>query len=166
MKTRFDFVSNSSSCSFIVHDAKSAMMAFKKEFGKNYDYSDMPYGIEDINFSLIGNKQVLENVKDAIEYGSIEKLYDAENDADAYELHGLNLCTVMSISTKQWKGIESIIIDADDLNSSNVMIVRLLREFFKQQGFSTRDTGDKWSGIDGNDFMSKLLSKVTIRLEK
>ena len=72
----------------------------------------------------------------------------------------------MSISTKWWKGIESIIIDADDLNSSNVMIVRLLREFFKQQGFSTRDTGDKWSGIDGNDFMSKLLSKVTIRLEK
>ena len=59
-----------------------------------------------------------------------------------------------------------MIIDADDLNSSNVMIVRLLREFFKQQGFSTRDIGDKWSGIDGNDFMSKLLSKVTIRMEK
>ena len=142
------------------------MMAFKKEFGKNYDYSNMPYGIEDIGFSLIGKKQALENVKEAIEYGSIEKLYDAENDADAYELHGLNLCTVMSISTKQWKGIASMIIDADDLNSSNVMIVRLLREFFKQQGFSTRNIGDNWSGIDGNDFMSKLLSKVTIRLEK
>ena len=166
MKTRFDFVSNSSSCSFIVHDAKSAMMAFKKEFGKNYDYSDMPYGIEDIMFSLIGNKQALEKIKDAIEHGSIEKRYDAENDADAYELSGLNLCTVMSISTKWWKGIESMTIGADDLNSSNVMVVRLLREFFKQQGFSTRDIGDKWSGIDGNDFMSKLLSKVTIRLEK
>ena len=165
MKTRFDFVSNSSSCSFIVHDAKSAMIAFKKEFGKNYDYSNMPYGIEDIGFSLIGKKQALEKVKDAIEYGSIEKWYDAEND-DSYELCGLSLCTVMSISTKLWKGIESMAIDADDLNSSNVMVVRLLREFFKQQGFSTRDTGDKWSGIDGNDFMSKLLSKVTIRLEK
>lgn len=166
MKTRFDFVSNSSSCSFIVHDAKSAMMVFKKEFGKKYDYSAMPYGIEDIEFSLIGNKQALEKIKDVIAYGSIEKLYDAENDVDAYELHGLNLCTVMSISTKQWNGIESMIIDADDLNSSNVMIVRLLREFFKQQGFITRDIGDKWSGIDGNDFMSKLLSKMIIRLEK
>ena len=59
-----------------------------------------------------------------------------------------------------------MIIDADDLNSSNVMIVRLLREFFKQQGFITGDIGDKWSGIDGNDFMSKLLCKMIIRLEK
>lgn len=29
-----------------------------------------------------------------------------------------------------------------------------------------KDTGEKLSRINGNDFMSKLLSKVTIRLEK
>lgn len=165
MKTRHGFVSNSSSCSFIVDDAKSAMMAFKREFGKKYDYSTMPYGIEDIKFSLIGKKQALENIKDAIEYGSIEKRYGAEDDVDEYELYGLNLWTVVSISTKQWKGIKSMMIDADDLNSSNVMVVRLLREFFKQHGFNTKDTGDKWSGLDGDDFMSKLLSKVIVKTE-
>ena len=156
-KIRFDFVSNSSSCSFIVDDAKSAMEAFKKEFGQNYDCSNMPCGIECIDFSLIGKRPALEKIKEAIEYGSIEELYD---DDDLYELCGLNLCTMLSISTKQLKDVKSIRIEADDFNSSNVMVVALLREFFKLRDFRTEDTGDKLIRLDGDDFMSKLLNAV------
>lgn len=161
MKIRIGFVSNSSSCSFIVDDAKSAIMEFKREFGKKYDYKNMPYSIEDINLFLRGKKKPLEKIKEFLECdNNIERSYD-----DSYTLYGLTLYGIMSIPTKLLKHIDSLGIEADNLNDGNVMIVRLLREFFKQHSFNTKDAGDTWSGLDGDDFMSKLLCKVIVKME-
>lgn len=158
MKTRNGFVSNSSSCSFIVHDAKAAMNAFKSEFGKKYNYKDMPYGIEDIIFYLHGKKNALEKIKNYVECSNT--IMDSYHSDDETHMLELSLCTLMSIPAKMLKGVTSIEVSADDCNHGNVMIVRLLRAFFDGCLLTTEDTGDKWSGLDEDDFTSKLLNKV------
>ena len=157
MKIRNGFISNSSSCSFIVHDAKSAMKAFKKEFGKKYDYRNVPYGIEDIDFFLRGDRKILEKVKDFFGFGEVSSAYEGN---DMYELHGLSLEALMRIPSKNLSNVKSIGVSADDLVTGNVVFVRLLREFFEREGLYTENCGDKWSTLDNDDLISRMIYKL------
>ena len=164
MKICTDFISNSSSCSFIVYDAKSAIKLFKKEFGNKYDYRNIPYGIDDVKFSLLGDKKAIEKIKDFVEYGEVSSTqYD---DSDLYEHHklyrisGLSLEAIMTIPAKMWNKVKSIDVDADDMVTGNVIFVKLLREFFNSHGLKTENTGDKWCGLDNDDLLSKMICNV------
>ena len=106
MKTRTDFVSNSSTCSFIVYDAKTAVKVFKDEICSDYDNSNMPYGIDDVKFTLNGKKKTLEKIRDFVDYGMVSSY--PSDDGNIYALHGLSLHSILSIPMKMLDGVESI----------------------------------------------------------
>lgn len=157
MKTRVDFVSNSSSCSFVVTSSpKDAVKVFNKEFGKTVAW---PYDVEGIDVTLTGTKAALDKVKSAVECGTVSKAYDG---VDEYELYGLTVCTALSIPLRLWKGINQMFVSTEDINEGNVMLVRLLKAFFEKRGIEVADCGDCDSSLDGDDFMLELMRKVML----
>ena len=157
MKTRLDFVSNSSSCSFMVSNPRDAIALFKREFKKCI--SSLPYEFDDIDFALHGSKDDLEKIQRAIEYGTVCSLYDNDNN---YELYGISLHGVLNIPVKLLGKVTSMSISAEDYKDGHVMFIRLLRAFFSKNGIKTEDCGDTSSGIDGDDFMLELMRKALV----
>lgn len=156
MKTRSDYVSNSSSCSFIINNPKDAVLLFKKEFKKALD--SIPYDIDaNIDFILHGNKEILEKIKDAIEYGSLSDLYDGSG---RWSLSELSLRGVLSAPNSLWKGVDELFVSTDGYKDISVMFIRLLRAFFENNGIDVEDCGDIASDIDGDDFMLELMRKA------
>ena len=97
MKARVDFVSNSSSCSFVVTSSpKDAVKVFNKEFGKTVAW---PYDVEGIDVTLTGTKAALDKVKSVVECGTVSKAYDGvdclhsfEHPSTALERHQPDVC--------------------------------------------------------------------------
>ena len=157
MKMRTSFVSNSSSCSFIVDSPKDAIMLFKREFKKCI--SSIPYSLDDIDFILHGSKEVLERIHNAIEYGSMSSLYDSVGE---HELSGISLHGVLNIPAKLLSKVTSIVISAEDYRDNDVMFIRLLRAFFTKNGIKTEDCGDTSSGLDRDNFILELMRKALV----
>lgn len=154
MKTRLDFVSNSSSCSFIVNDVDKAMSILNDEF-KQFT-SSMPYCIYNIEFVIYGTEDVLDAIKQFHDDGHIYKTYSEQ---EPYVLKGLNLMSIMNTPKKLLEGVSKMLITAEDYKESATMIVRLLRALFDKRGISTKDTGDVSSGLDEDNFMLELMKK-------
>lgn len=155
MKMRGGFVSNSSSCSFMVSNPRDAIVLFKLEFKKCI--SSLPYEFDDIDFALHGGKDDLEKICNAIEYGNISSLYDNNSE---HELYGISLHGILNIPAKLLRKATSMVVSSEDYKDKNVIFIRLLRAFFTKNGIKTEDCGDTSSGIDGDDFMLELMRKA------
>ena len=63
MKTRTDFVSNSSSCSFVIRDVKEALAAIKTLGTDDY----VPYELDDLILRIYAKRSVLRDLITALD---------------------------------------------------------------------------------------------------
>ena len=155
MKIRTDFVSNSSSCSFVIEDPKDAISLFNRCFG---DSNDIPYCFADaLECSLHGKKESLEKIKDFVGYGQMSDLYDGSHE---YELYDISLQSILCIPMNLLEDVSSIHISTDSYHEGNVMFLKLLKAFFDNAGIKTNDDGDFSCGLNDDDFMVKLIKKI------
>ena len=129
MKTRNDFVSNSSSCSFMLNDVAK----FAKELDKIVKCDEIPYDMEALNITLYGNKEDIENVAKQIADLHEEKfnesnIYSSWMDKDQYEINA-TLHELMNIDKNALMNIRQMNISCDDYNQSEVLYISLLYKF-------------------------------------
>lgn len=82
MKTRTDFVSNSSSCSFVIRDVKGALTAIKTLGTDGF----VPYELDDLSLRIYAKRSVLRDLITALdqpmEYDDFSQNLD---DVDSYD---------------------------------------------------------------------------------
>lgn len=156
MKTRNNFVSNSSSCSFIIEDLTSLNNLLKTTFGNDISIS---WAIDDkISVSLYGRKQVLESIVELLE---IDKSYISHSfgssDKDEYALENIYLSLLFKISDDLLQKCKFALISCEDSDPNSVLVVKMLYMFFKNNRIEIKDNSDSDLNLDKNDFVVKLM---------
>jgi len=163
MKTRNDFVSNSSSCSFIVHDAKKTLELLNK-------LGDFPYQIDDFEvkiaykhkyekdiFKMFGRKEVerdryyynWDNRRIEIDPEAIECFYDAS----MYDLINLVIDKNPNIDK-----IEHIQFYCQNYNQLAVAVLHLLYKYFQKHGLKVNCEDTEIEFNDNTSFFSNLVN--------
>ncbi len=83
MKTRTDFVSNSSSCSFIINDVKKTVECLKSINGDDY----IPSELDELDLRIYAKRSVLKELLDALDrepsyYDNFTRDLDIEDSYD------------------------------------------------------------------------------------
>ena len=173
MKVRSDFVSNSSSCSFII-DAKHARKACEVAYSKLYDL-DVPYDINtDITVRLYAkNKNVDKLFAELHESGFVslgEKPYHyTDEDPEAFSFDSIELevqsfiefAKKLSEDEELASVIERITFESDDYGSGP-MNLRDFYDFFAMNKCNpnTEDSEHEFICEDKSDFRSVLKGMI------
>ena len=181
MKVRNDFVSNSSSCSFVLTEPVAAFSLLKQDFNEVLDY--VPYDFYELevtiaakrkDMSLIYNMFHNEEWKEPDDWysrssfaGESHKLKDPEE--VLYE-YGFELEQIFRM-VQTWdedvvKDVFNKVIElrvsTEDSNQGRVNYLRLLYLYFKNVGVdvSTEDSEIALEADKKKDFMCALMSRV------
>ena len=170
MKVRSDFVSNSSSCSFVLKSPFEACKQLQSECRDSLNH--IPWSdIENIEMSIYGDEQSLKNLKEVLDISS-EDIYP-----DFYS----GFCLGVSATTffgslvgifdgaypekaKAFSKITSIQFSVDDYDRSGVRMLCLLYQYFEQncKADVNRDDSEHDFELDGNyDFATRLQELVS-----
>lgn len=152
MKTRFDFVSNSSSCSFVVKDP----LKFKQkmcEWTLDNGFFDMR-GIS--TYVSCDNK-----LKDAFKDKEEKTTYSCEYDGK-YRFY-MELEKICSLSDEELSKIDSIELICDNFEQYDVFVLSILKIALEKSGISvTSENSDHpllledKDNIDGNQFIRNI----------
>ena len=155
MKMRVDFVSNSSSCSFIVDKPVAVVDSLKTAFGETIE---LPWQANnEMSVTLLGNKESLESIATALEVDK-KCVYDSySEDSSMFELTLPSFMSLLETSRLLLEKTTKLSISCEDTCEDGVLIVKLLNRFLSRQGFTTESIGDEFCSIDlDNSFIAKL----------
>ena len=153
MKLRTDFVSNSSSCSFFVHDAKAAVKVLR-QLNKKNDYC---LCFDDTPFTLNGSENALVQISKEL---GISKDRLASTYTGNYEIHDLSFPQVMSLKLSLLKDVQ-IYVSYHDYNEGNRLFVKLLAMILHNEGIEVEDVGDVGLDVKMDDsFLSRMIRKA------
>lgn len=159
MKIRNDFVSNSSSCSFIIEDLKSVSSLLRKTFGED---ASIPWTIDDkISVSLYGEQQVLKSI---VEFLEIDRSYIyhsfGSSNENEYELSNIYLSLFFKISDDLLQKCRFAMISCENSDPISVLVVKMMHMFFKNNRIKVKDNSDCDLILDKNDFVVKLMQET------
>lgn len=141
MKTRSDFISNSSSCSFVVNDMKSFIDAFNNLCNDNYSWL---YGLN-ISFEFDNTK------RNNIEFKRFLEFYGDRSGEKSLYVSG-SIENIFSIDASFYKEMKNVRVYAYNDNGSNdISKLCLLYYAMKSNGVDIDNSGSE------NDF--NLFSK-------
>lgn len=154
MKTRTDFVSNSSSCSFVINDVKKTIECLKSLNGDGY----VPSALDELDVRIFAKRSVLKELLDVLDkdpsyYDDFTKNLDVE---DSYDF---NLSQLENIPDNILQQINSIYITCDDYEHIKVMYLSVLYLFLKNEGVDV-DCSDSEQELMFQDGDTSLLGKM------
>ena len=158
MKTRTDFVSNSSSCSFVINDIKKTVQCLKSINGDGY----IPSEFDELNLRIYAKRSVLKELLDALDQ---EPSYYDNFTRDLYieDSYDFTLSQLENIPDELLQKISSIYITCDDYEQDKVMYLSVLYMFLKNEGVDV-DCSDSERDLmfqEGDtSFLGKLLKKA------
>lgn len=137
MKIRTDYVSNSSSCSFVVKGSDSAK-TFYDDFGEFLN-----------EYEVMGESMRVKVM-----------LSDANDDWDYVDLDAF----VESVKSgdRKWEDVKLIDFDCDDYDTQGCTYLQLLYTYFEKLGFNPNDDDSEMSfrSEQENSMMVKLMKRI------
>jgi len=174
MKLRSDFVSNSSSCSFIVRDVHKAASVIAEDLAELFD--DMPYDIWEIDVGISAKRKDMRSLYELFkreEYREPQPFYwngeyenpDPEEDITEY---GFSIDTILRsladksiVADPRFSLINSICLVADDYQSQLVTYLYLLYKYLKSRDVNVDDSESEHEmGDYDNRFIGTLMRKI------
>jgi hypothetical protein len=158
MKVRCDFVSNSSSSSFIVGNPADVVEFLSKVLGID-DRTSIPYAYDKVSFTLVGSEDTLTEIKLVLDSGYICESY---SDNGMYELSELTFMQLLSISKAHLrKCIKLIVSTEDDYDELSKLFIGALHELLSSNGFNTEDNGEIDISFDDDaPLLFKIFKKI------
>lgn len=158
MKTRTDFVSNSSSCSFVINDVKKTVACLKSINGDGY----IPSELDELDLRIYAKRSVLKELLDALDREP--SYYDNfTGDLDIEDSYDFTLSQLENIPDELLQKISSIYITCDDYEQDKVMYLSVLYMFLKNEGVDVdcNDSEQELMFQEGDtSFLGKLLKKA------
>lgn len=158
MKTRTDFVSNSSSCSFVIKDVKNALTAIKSLGTDGF----IPYELDDIDLHVYAKRSVIKELFDILER-TPSHYDDFNHNLDDEDSYGFNLSALESIPDSIMQKIDYIYLQCDDYEQTKVLYLSVLYMFLKNEGVDVdcSDSEHELMFQDGDtSFLGKMLKKA------
>lgn len=167
MKIRNDFVSNSSSCSFIVHDVKKSLTLIKK-------LGEIPYQVDDFEVRVFYKHKNERDIYKAFSHREPEdtNYYHWDNkreidpdeiecfyDAGIYDLYEL----IENNDTKSIKKIEYIEFSCHNDYGLNTGFIKLLYMYFQKHGIKVTCEDTEIRFLDSNTFISNLIEDLMVK---
>ena len=179
MKTRSDFVSNSSSCSFVIDRVSGGNVSGIAFLAKTIDETDIPYDIEnEISITIDVKRKWRKNLLDFL---------DMEDDTEKYErntwLYGdskpkptdityihVSISDLIRIGKEPTilDMVESVQFQCEDSSNIGELYLGLMYGFFERYGCHPDATESEQSFLGGffSDFMRKLATVYPKEPEK
>ena len=179
MKTRNDFISNSSSCSFILSSG-ARMADAVKFFAKIFDGDNIPYKLRDeVTVECFAKNKWLRQVKAKLDFEhddpERQETYedrwyvnsDLRKDPEHVSWDSVSLdfdnFGKLAADDETLGKIDHILFSCDDGNFAGMFFLRLLYMFFERNGMcpDCSDTEHYFIGTDSDDekFIKKLASE-------
>lgn len=154
MKIRTDYVSNSSSSSFVIRkDAAKAAKMFLEDFGDCIYGAFNPLG-ETMNVGVLTTKS---GPDDWFDWSSPEKF------CGDY-IHGpYDGCTDTHADPKNPDDITEIGFECDDWDKAGMGYLAFLYKYFKKFGFEPDDSDSEKDFRDNDTFLGRILDKLDVK---
>lgn len=161
MKTRADFVSNSSSCSFVIRDVKSALAAIKSLGTDGF----VPRDIDDLILRIYAKRRVIRDLIIMLDKPGRDDFSWRPDDDDCYDV---SLCEFASIPDNLLQDsflqkIDCIYLTCEDYEQEKFLYISVLYAFLKNEKVDV-DASDSERPLmfqcNDDSFLSQLMRRA------
>lgn len=157
MKIRCDFVSNSSSCSFIVENAMPAIEIFKK-----FEKYDVPYSLDETEFILCGPYDKLKKIIDVLEISDENCIWQSAYDG-MYSLT-IPFSSLITLDVGLLDDLKLTVYASDMRDESNSVFVKLLANVLMNAGVDVENTGEcSFDLFESRSIIAALFKELFMR---